>query len=253
MRLVLALSVVAACKQAPATAPDAPPIAVDGSPDAANQSGFDVHVFETGQTAGLAGATVCVVGQSDCETTNANGDAAVTVAGNPYDLSLAFSATKAGHLTIVELGRVYTQLDVFVHTVPSDLGLLNDADASAFFTAAGLAYPATTTGFVRATVLDGAAPGAEQGATVTLDHGGTAIYLDASGRPDPTLTAIGPGGGVLFGNVPAGPFSITVHATNTACITQTLAWDGDGTTSASGVVVAGALTDAITLACYATK
>jgi len=248
--IVLVISVGAACSRS-GTAPDTADSGVEDSlPDATGESVFDVHIFDASQA--LAGGTVCVVGQSDCEIADGNGDVTVTVIGKPYDLKLAFAATMAGHLSTVELGRIYLQLDVSVHTVPSDVALLVDADASNFFTAAGFAYPATSTGFIRATVFDGVTGGAEQGATVTLDGSNNApVYLDDNGRPDRALTAIGPGGGVVFGDVPAGPFGITVHVADKACIVQSFAWDGSG--SAGGVVVAGALTDGITLACYATK
>jgi hypothetical protein len=250
--IVLATSLTAACGGGSGAATDATPRADASLPDAAGESTFNVHIFDASQTTGLAGGTVCVVGQSDCEITDANGDVTVTVVGTPTDLKLAFAAAVAGHLSTVELGRIYVQLDVDVHTVPSNLGLLADADASDLFTSAGFAYPATSTGFIRATVFDGLTTGVEQGATITLDGSNNApVYLDGNGRPDPSLTAIGPGGGVLFGDVPAGPFSLTVHVANKACVVQSFAWDGSG--SAAGVVVAGALTDGITLACYKTS
>lgn len=254
--MVLAAGLATACGGGAGTAPDAAGSAdarsADASPpDAAGETTFAVHIFDASQPAGLAGGTVCVVGQADCASTDANGDATVRVAGTPTDLELAFAAAAAGHLTTVELGRVYVQLDVDVHTVPSALGLLTDADAGSLFTAAGFAYPVASTGFIRATVLDGITTGAEQGATVTLDGSSRApVYLDDNGRPDPSLTAIGPGGGVLFGDAPAGPFSLTVHVANKACIVHAYAWEGSGSSSAAGVVVAGALTDGITLACY---
>jgi hypothetical protein len=247
---LLAASVMGACHGASHTSPDATIPAAP--PDADGVSGFDVHISDASHKTGIAGATVCVAGQSDCETTDAHGDAKVSVAGPPSDLSLGFIARAAGHLTTVELGRVYGQLDVSVYTVPSDIALVTDAQASDLFTAAGFASPPST-GYVRVTVLDGVTTAAELGATVTLDGGGSAVYLDAAGRPDHALTAIGPGGGVLFGDVPAGPFSLTVHVANKACIVQSFAWDGRGSSSATGVVVAGALTDGITLACYATR
>lgn len=258
-RIVLAAGVAAACGGDARTAPDAPTradaAAADAAPpDAADESAFRVHVFDARQATNLAGGTVCVVGQSDCEITDATGRATVTVVGPPGDLKLAFVAAAAGHLSTLELGRIYGQLDASVHTVPSDLGLLADADASAFITSAGWSYPAASTGFIRATVRDGVTAGVEEGATVTLGGtGSAAVYLDASGRPDLSLSAIGASGGVLFGDVPAGPFSLTVHAANKDCVVQAYAWEGDGTTSATGVVVAGALTDGITLACYNTS
>lgn len=248
---ILLVSVAAACGGDARTSPDAPAgaDAHTSGPDAADESTFAVHLFDA--TGSLAGATLCVAGQSDCKITNATGDATLLVIGPPSDLALAFVATAAGHLSTVELGRVYVQLDVFVHTVPSTIALLSDADAHAFFTSAGLSYPATTTGFIRATIRDGVTLGPEEGATVTLDVTAHApIYLDATGRPDVSLSATTASGGVLFGDVPAGPFRLTVHAPNKACIVQSFAWDGDASSSASGLVVAGALTDAITLACY---
>lgn len=253
--IVLVTGLAAACHGVSSTAPvvaDSP--SADASqPDAGGETTFDVHIFGASGTTGLAGGTVCVVGQSDCEITDANGDVTVTVAGTPSDLKLAFAAAVAGHLSTVELGRIFLQLDVEIRTVPSNLGLLADADASDLFTSAGFAYPATSTGFIRATVLDGIT-GVEQGATVTLDGSNNApVYLDTNGRPDLSLTAIGPGGGVLFGDVPAGPFGLTVHVANKACIVQSYAWEASGSGSTAGVVVAGALTDGITLACYSTN
>jgi hypothetical protein len=54
---------------------------------------------------------------------------------------------------------------------------------------------------------------------------------------------------------PALPAATAHRSISTAeeCIVRSLAWDGDASTSASGAVVSNALTDAITLACYATK
>ena len=76
--------------------------------------------------------------------------------------------------------------------MPAEITLLDDPGASALLTAAGFAYPASTTGFIRVVVNDGVTLGVEQGATVTLDGSGSPpVYLDGSGQPDLSLTAIG--------------------------------------------------------------
>ena len=54
----------------------------------------------------------------------------------------------------------------------------------------------------------------------------------------------------MFGDVPTGPFSLTVHAAHKACGFQSFGWEGSGSSSLAGVVVGGALTDAIVLVCY---
>lgn len=249
-RLVLTLGLAACSRGATSTPVDAVAVDAPAAPwvDAPYvTSYFDVHT--------LANATICVVGQADCETANASGDARLGVVGPANDLAFAFATSAPGYLTSVELGHVFTQLDVFVHTVPDHVALLADSDAHDLVTAAGFAYPATTTGYLRLAVRDGVTLASQQGATVTID--GTAlapVYLDAAGRPDPTLTAVGPGGGVLFGGVPAGPFTLTVHAGTRACIVQAFGWYAPTeSSSASGVIVAGALTDALELACYPTS
>lgn len=214
---------------------------------------FDVHVSDASGSgsAGIAGARVCVVAQTDCEVTDAHGDATVTVLGMPYDLSFALEVTANGYLSTVELGRVYAQLDVSVYTVPTDIALLPTTDAQSLFAAAGFSYPAST-GYVRMVVKDGVSLGGEAGATITLAGSGSAVYLDATGRPDPALTAIGSGGGALLGGVPPGPITLTVNAANKACVVQALGWDGSGSAAMTGVAAAGALTDAVVLACYNT-
>lgn len=64
--IVLATSLAAGCGGGSGD-PDAAGDAASQPDAAGGESDFAVHIFDTGQTTGLAGATVCVVGQSDCE------------------------------------------------------------------------------------------------------------------------------------------------------------------------------------------
>jgi hypothetical protein len=224
---------------------------VDAGPppvDAATTAPWSAMVTdETGSA--VAGAQACVPTDTTiaCATTDPTG--ALTIAfpipaGSAVDYE-AVSVAAPGYLTGVTLiansRAVLGGYDPVAWTA--------DYAAQILGSDAGFAVPSTTTGYV---LVDSLVPGA----VATIAPAGSAVYLDGSGTPDPTLVATSTSGGVLLGNVPPGRVAITVTLNGATCAggrtgdgTVAGVWPAVGSESVDAYVVAGGLTESVYVHC----
>jgi hypothetical protein len=244
-RLSMSLLIATACGgDSSAKHADAGPPPVD----AADDTPWCAQVTdETGSAVGSAQA--CVPTETDvaCATTDVTG--AVTLEfpippGTTVDYD-AVAVTAPGHLGGVTLitnsQAVLGGFDPVVWT--------QDYAAQILGSDAGFPVPSATTGYVLVESL-------AAGATATIAPAGSAVYLDGSGNPDPTLVATSASGAILFGNVPPGRVAITVTLDGQSCGDGEPAdgllagvWPAVGSESVDAYVVAGALTESVYVHC----
>ncbi len=242
--LVLALS--AACgTEAPA----------DVGPDAAVAPPVDAAtIVETGTVtdiwgAPLGGAQVCVLNHTEvpCGVTDGTGRYALTV---PLAITkLSVGASRPGYLGEV---RLQQETNNGFNVWPSGFALYPAADAQARFgTQAGFAMPGTGIVEIRA---DGVNGGVLSGVTATLapTSPARAVYLDAEGTPDPSLTATTTANEMLFGDLAPGTYTLTATASGNPCSVEAdIAgdWTPAGAGTTDFVIAADSLTNDIIINC----
>ena len=217
----------------------------------------------TDRTTGMpiANAQVCTTGlpqmQMQCVTAGSDGTYSFTLALPDGTWQLAQITTAASYLGRENL--LYEQPSsadghsIFWENIG---GLYSASDATTYFaTQAGFTYPSSATGFIDLTVF-GASATDMPAATVTISpSGGTAVYTNAMGIPDRTLTDTSQGHDVLFGNLAPGTYAITVQATGRTCSalenggTINGEWPPAGSETLSVAVSANALTNFVTVNC----
>ena len=238
---------VMACSSAPDAAPDA---GADTRPDAAGDAPVDADpstlmsgvVVEPDVTTPIAGATVCLINLPEprCTTTDATGMYSVALPSFAGELDVAINVTAPGHLGFTGLLRETSGGVVSYSQIP----LLDDASAASALdtTRTGFSYPAPGKAFVRFEVTG--AIGAH--VQISPASGIGPVYVNASGVPDPELTALTSSGYALFGDLTPGPIEITV--TGVACAARPLrpftaeGWPATTPGAIAGVTVASSRT-----------
>jgi hypothetical protein len=202
---------------------DAPRGSADASTiDAAGStSGSGQVTDESGS--GIADAMVCVINRSDipCVIADIDGNFKIDfpdVSGS----DLAFEATATGFLGLVLTEHEPTNVAGETSIVyPSTIPLFSESQATALLgsgsAGAGFTFPTTSAGFAEIRI-EGATAGTLTGATATLTPSGSGpVYLNGLGTPDPKLTSTTTSGGVLFGNLAPGLYTVTAIATGKTC------------------------------------
>lgn len=232
-------------------------LASDGGPSiTATLQPFPGVVVEFAGGAPIAGARICVVDHPDimCATSGTDGTYTLSIPAWTTAVDFALNVTATSHLGVTEL----------VHLVPNRAGgqqypsqrLFDDATAAELLNQAGFAYPYDPDGnaLVLLTVWRQSAPtGPATGMTVSSSPSGAgAVYLDATGVPDPTLTSISSYGQALLGNLRPGAIEVTVSETSCTPASYWTAENGDVSyfgmwadakpATVAGVTVAGSIT-----------
>lgn len=208
----------------------------------------------------IAGARVCVLHRADipCSTTDASGNYTMTLP-DLQGVDIAVSVTAPGFLGYVTTLRQPTDTSG-VHAVlwRNGIPLRSNAEAmQRFATEAGFTFPGAGTGFLGFRI-EGLTAGSLTGATASVSPAPAAgpVYLDAQGKPVPGLTATTSSGGVVFGNLSPGVYSVTAVAAGKTC-TATLNggviagdWPPTGPETVRVEIAADAVTDDIKVVCF---
>ncbi len=251
-RVLLSSLVVAACGSSNPAHPDA---AADAPPDAHINTGmFPGTVSDMISGAPIGGAQVCSDGglaiNPKCVTSAADGTYTYTLSIPDGTTKLAIVTAASGYLgrenLLVEDATAATGYGVEWESVG---GLYAQADATTLLaTHAGFTYPTTTQGFVEVQVFGPSV--AAVTATATISAGGNAVYFNSSGVPDTTLTDTSQNPNVLFGNLPAGTYHVTVQATGKTCSGNLNGeWPGTGGGTLDVAVTANVLTGGLAVSC----
>jgi hypothetical protein len=202
-------------------------------------------VVEIKGGAPIVNALICIVDRSEIPCASSRGDGSYTLNlpawTTPVDF--AFNVKAAGHLGSTGL----------VHETPGSWvwlsdPLYNDDAAAELMDPAGFTYPAGGKAFVLVAMFSGSG-GAAVGLTASISPatGVGPVYLDPTGRPDPTLAAVTSNGYALFGNLEPGPFEITVSASCTPVVFQTQGWASAKPNTIAGTTVADSLTNIVVI------
>jgi hypothetical protein len=189
---------------------------------------------------------------------NNNGSWSMQLPESSTTVELGQVVTAPGHLGEVFLAQTGVVAGIgHDATWASGVFLRNDAEATALLvTDAGFAYP-DANGYLKVRVL-GPNAGQLAGATATISpaSGSGPVYIDSTGKPDPTLTSTVVDGEVLFGNVTPGRVTITVSAPNKRCTASpggklTIGdWAPSGAGTIDAIVAARAITDSLHAYCF---
>jgi hypothetical protein len=243
--IVLACGYVACGGSSKKPHPDAPPDVIG--------SVLTGTVLDEGSSP-VAGAQVCIVGHPEvpCATSAADGTYSIHVAFLPADADLAVTTTASGHL-----GGVALLHETMGGLLWEDVPLWTDASATTrLATQGGFTYPTAQDGFVELDV-QGATVGSLTGATASLSpaSGAGPVYADPTGTLDRARTSTSSSGFAFFGNVAPGMYAITVTAAQKTCSVMNGAsviagdWPGAGSATTAVQVVAGAMTQRISVIC----
>lgn len=271
--LPIAFACSSSSDDGPSTSTDDAGGGLDGTPPATNDdagldlvdssvNGTPVRGFVDDATTSLpiVGATVCIESHAEipCATTLADGSYTLgipflPVAAGGAAVDLAITATADGYFGSTRLATELPPGDADSSIVWPEAHLLRNAnDISAFAATAGFTYP-TQNGFVALRVI-GALASDVITATATISPGGTAVYGDDSGLPDPTLKATGASGMIYFGNVPPGEVTIALTVAGKTCTVSPpdglIAGDWpSGANAIRAVAVASSETSELTAVC----
>ncbi len=204
-------------------------------------SGF---VVELSDGTPIAGAQVCIVDYPmiPCSFTDPTGKYTLTFPPLSSPLDIAFNLSAPGHLGVTEIYHESLAGLAWPGRVP----LRDDAAAATLLTQAGFTYPAPDTGFIEFSVRVGDGGYADATAVVSPTSGTGPVYLDATGTPDPTLTAVGSNSGALFGNLAPGKVEITVSPQCDVSRSDRF-WTETKPGTVAGQVVAGSMTHMVML------
>jgi hypothetical protein len=201
-------------------------------------------VLEIYGGAPIPNALICIIGRPEipCAGSRADGSYTLDLPAWTTPVDFAFNVTAARHLGSTGL----------VHEVPGSWvwvshPLYNDAAAAELMDPAGFTYPAGGKAFVELAMFSGGG-GAAVGLTASISPAGAGpVYVDPTGTPDPTLTAITSNGYALFGNLEPGPFEITVSASCTPIVFQTQGWASTKPNTIAGTTAADSLTNIVVI------
>jgi hypothetical protein len=177
----------------------------------------------------IQGAEVCVLGTTDCGTSNASGETSLDV---PALSEVGLTVIAADHLSVL-YGLVSGP-----STVEATVTLMSTASAEARATAAGVTLD-DTKGHVSFTLF-----GPAGGTAALSPTSGTLIFTDANGDPDPSLTGSIEGASPtgVFWNVEPGDYDVVFsHAATTCQAGAVSTWAGSTEGTARVTVIAGAL------------
>lgn len=250
-RILLAAALLLGCGST-MSPPGGSPDAGEGGVAPASATSWPGEVYENGygpdgKTVPIVNAEICVLDHPEisCVRSDVDGKYALTVPHFPPSAVVAVVLEAEGHLgTVRPAGEGWW---------PGGTFLRSDQGAAALFGKAGFTYPARGTGFVSFRLFQGGVAQGAVGATVTLTPPSAKgpIYLSPAGEPDPALTAVSANGGVLFGNVPPGPVTLTVKAEGKVCEAKGVSgiWLSSGPNTITVPVVADADTYDVPLFC----
>lgn len=195
----------------------------------------------------IPGASACIVDHPEipCATTDTQGAYTIALPEIGSGLDIAGNVTAPGFLGDTGLVHEGEQNSGAVGVAWFGTNLRDDtAAADLLSTRAGFAYPASGKGFVLLAVFH-ANGGAFVGQTVALSpaSGSGPVYADASGNPDPSLSAITSNGYALFGALTPGKIEITTTgATCTPVSTTGGMWTSTKPHTIAGVIAPDSIT-----------